>query len=83
MSGQNETKIQKVMQQWPVGTVATMGYFSSPDMDISRQLLNRYVKSRWVRWVAAPMSSPVIGWAGRAAFMRCRLTVSWLSTLAR
>jgi hypothetical protein len=67
MSRQAETKIQKVMQQWPVGTVATTGFFASSERDVSRQLLNRYVKSRWLSPVgtgAYIKTGEQVGWQG-------------------
>lgn len=46
MSLENETKINKLLKEWPVGTA----YLSSwlVDHGVSNQLLNRYKKSNWL-----------------------------------
>lgn len=49
MSLDHETKINKLLKDWPIGTVSLSSYLTSHG--ISSQLLNRYKKSRWLEAV--------------------------------
>ena len=46
MSLENETKINKLLKNWPVGTVDLSSWLA--DNGISSQILNRYKKSGWL-----------------------------------
>lgn len=46
MSLQNSSKINQVLKQWPTGTVAVSMWLEK--QGISRQLINRYIKTQWI-----------------------------------
>lgn len=50
MSIQNGIKIQKLLQSWPQGTVATTSWLEH--LGISRQLQKKYVDSKWIEGLA-------------------------------
>jgi hypothetical protein len=51
MSIENRSKIQKVLQSWPAGTVSTSTWFS--DLGVSAQLLKKYTGNNWVQPLAS------------------------------
>lgn len=64
MSRQKTTKINQLLRDWPVGTVATQKWLSA--RGVSRQLTNRYVSSGWLERI------------GTGALIRAGATVGWL-----
>ncbi len=50
MSLDNSIKIQKILQAWPAGTVATSAWFAR--FGVSAQLLGRYTSSHWIEPLA-------------------------------
>lgn len=65
MSIVNKSKIQKMLQTWPAGTVATNSWFSQ--LDISPQLLQKYSSSNWVQHLAKGAyikTGDKVDWAG-------------------
>lgn len=64
MSSQGTTKINQLLKDWPVGTVATQTWLES--RGVYRQLTRRYISSGWLERI------------GRGAFIRDSDTVDWL-----
>jgi hypothetical protein len=65
MSIDKQSKIQKMLQAWPAGTVATSAWFS--EMGITSQLLKRYTQSQWVTPLASGAyikTGDQVGWQG-------------------
>lgn len=54
MSLDHETKINKLLKDWPAGTVSLSSYLISHG--ISSQLLNRYKKSNWLETIGSGAS---------------------------
>lgn len=50
MSLENSSKIQKVLQSWPAGTVNTSVWFSG--LGVSAQLLKKYTANNWLQSLA-------------------------------
>lgn len=46
MGLQNSSKINKILKQWPPGTVAASSWFRKHG--VSRQLVNSYIKTQWL-----------------------------------
>lgn len=63
MSVQKDAKLQKLLQSWPQGTVATAGWLAN--CGISRQLRNKYVHSGWITSL------------GHSAYQKKGDTVDW------
>ena len=64
MSEQETTKINQLLKDWPVGTVATQVWLES--RGVYRQLTRRYVSSGWLERI------------GRGAYVRDGDVVDWL-----
>lgn len=67
MSTQNGSKINKLISEWPKGTVSTVCYLQS--RGFSRKLLNKYKNSGWL----APL--------GNGAYTLFNDTVEWMGAL--
>ncbi len=67
MSSQTESKLNRLLKQWPKGTVATQPWLLQ--LGIPRQLARRYVSSGWMERL------------GRGAFVRPGEAVDWLGAL--
>lgn len=61
------TKINKILKEWPAGTVATAPWFNK--YDIGHQLRQSYEKSHWIKHL------------GRGAFIRDGDDISWKGAL--
>ena len=68
MTLQIERKLKKLVEQWPVGTVATSLWFQK--LNISRQLVQHYIHSGWIE----PL--------GRGAYKRAHDKIEWYGALA-
>ena len=64
MSSQTESKLNRLLKQWPKGTVATQPWLHQ--LGVPRQLARRYVSSGWMERL------------GRGAFVRPGEAVDWL-----
>lgn len=67
-SGPSGTKVNRLLQAWPKGTVATTAWLRS--QGISRQLAARYQQAQWI--------TPL----GKGAFARTGDSVDWTGALA-
>lgn len=67
MSSRTESKLNRLLKQWPKGTVATQPWLQR--LGVSRQLARRYVSSGWMERL------------GRGAFVRSGEAVDWLGAL--
>ncbi len=67
MSGRTESKLNRLLQQWPKGTVATQPWLQR--LGVSRQLARQYVSSGWMERL------------GRGAFVRPGEAAGWLGAL--
>jgi len=61
------SKINRLLQQWPPGSVATQGWMNSQGVD--RRLADKYVKSGWLERL------------GHGAFKRAGATVDWVGAV--
>jgi len=66
MSLQNSSKINQVLKQWPSGTVAASTWLEK--QGVSRQLINRYIKTQWIVAVEhgaySRAGNEKVGWEG-------------------
>jgi len=67
MNGRSESKLNKLLRDWPKGTVAAMPWLKG--YGVYRQLAQRYVASGWIERL------------GRGAFVRAGETVDWLGAV--
>lgn len=67
MDGQNRTKLNQLLRNWPRGTVAVQSWLDT--QGIYRQLTDAYVKSAWLTRI------------GRGAYLRAGETVAWTGGL--
>lgn len=67
MSSQTESKLNRLLKQWPKGTVATQPWLQR--LGVSRQLARQYVSSGWMERL------------GRGVFVRPGDTVDWFGAL--
>ena len=64
MSSQSISKLNRLLQNWPKGTVATQVYMQ--EYGVSRQLTRRYLYSGWIWRI------------GRGAYVKSGETIDWL-----